>query len=695
MNTAAGQSHPAYRRLPRFQIAPTPSVRPHKFLMFLFVAVSIGGLAGSTYPMGGQQQPTGQPHLDWTLDGGQSASLAPFNIYDYPRADSLDPLSSATSISLNGSPTGIAYDPFNGDLYINTPNGLSGNVTVVNPVTSAVVSLIPLPTFSDGSLAVDGVTGFIYVGDYSSTVYSINSSTNQVTGTVPLSSGCSNGCAPDVQVYDRLNGDVYITSVVTNDVYAIHHGSFVTVIPVGVGPYGAAVDTENGEVFVSNEGSSIPSNVTVIGGGTNRVVGEVYGAGGGPGVAYDSATGDVYTCTNGIQAGFQNNVTVVNASTNVVVATILTNTSCGGLAYDPANGYLYVTDEFRIGGSPLSNVTLIDPATNKVVLIEPVGLRPEPIAYDPSNRNMYVGNVYSENLSVLPQVFRLTVGENGLPLGTNWSVTVNQSTFYSTTSSITFPETNGSHAYSVHSVAGFTAYPNSGTVEISGANASLEISFVHTPYFATFNETGLPTGSMWSVSLNGSVQVTANSSLSFYVHNGTYNYSIQSIRNFTVSPIGGSFSVKGSDTAIAVAFSPFTYSAEFAETGLPGGTEWSVTVSGSSRTSTVQALTFALKNGTYNFTVNSPPGYTVVPANGSFTIAGTNRTFDLAFKAVPPKPTWTLLGLTAEDWVVTLVVVVLIAVLASVVWFRRRKVMQLPAASSAAPSASTGDHRPP
>ena len=44
--------------------------------------------------------------------------------------------------------------------------------------------------------------------------------------------------------------------------------SVITTIPVGTDPYGVAVDTENGTVFVTNNGSG---NVTVINGTTNRV----------------------------------------------------------------------------------------------------------------------------------------------------------------------------------------------------------------------------------------------------------------------------------------------------------------------------------------------------------------------------------------------------------------------------------------
>lgn len=577
------------------------------------------------------------------------------------------------SISLSGSPTGIAFNPVNGDLYANTPLGLSSNVTVINSSTNLVIARVLLPTFSDGPLAADAVTGMVYVGDYSSTVYSISPSTNKITGTVPLSTGCSNGCAPYVQMYDNLNGAVYITSLITNDIYAINRGSFVASVPVGVGPNGVALDTNNGELFVSNEGSSIPSNVTIVDGKTNRVVGETYGAGGGPGIAYDSANGDVYTCTNGVQSGFQNNVSVVNAASRRVVATILTDSSCGAATFDPANGYVYITDQWAVGtAAALSNVTLVDPTTNRIVGRLPVGSGPGPVAFDPLNHNMYVGNVVSENITVLPQVYRLTFDESGLPPGTNWSVDVGRTEFASRTTSVAFPETNGTRNYTVLPVAGFEATPASGQVFVLGGNATLNVTFVRTPYTVSFNETGLPTGTAWTVSVDGAVQTTSNASLLFPAHNGTYNFTVHPIRNYTVLPQQGTFGVAGGNITVAVTFAPVAFHVVFTETGLPNGTNWSVTVNGSASHGIAQSISFVLKNGTYDFIVDSPPGYDVTPSNGSFRIQGTNQTVNLLFTTAAPNPSLTLLGLSAMQWDGLIALILLVATVAIIVFFHRR-----------------------
>ncbi|MGA8709846.1 MAG: YncE family protein [Thermoplasmata archaeon] len=390
------------------------------------------------------------------------------------------------TIPVDGAPSGLTFDPINDYLYVNAANLFSTNISVINTTTNRIVTLVPLPTLSVGPLATDGSTGVVYVGDYSSTVYAITPTDNRIGWTVPLLSGCPNGCVPNVQVYDSENGDVYVTSSITNNVSVIHGKTFVTSIPVGQAPNGAAYDSTNGEVFVSNEGSTIPANLTVIDGTTNRVVGQVYPSGNGPGVAYDSSNGDVYTCTNGL-GDFSNVVTVANGTTDAVVASIPVNGACGGAVYDTDNDYVYITNEALSQLAYLSNVTLIDPDTNRVVLTQPVELGPDPIVYDPANHNVYVGNSVSDSISILPQIYRLAVRETGLPRGTNWSVTVNGTTLSTATSMITFPETNGSFDYEVPIVTlpaattgmttNYTATVSRGTVSVVGGPQIFSITF--------------------------------------------------------------------------------------------------------------------------------------------------------------------------------------------------------------------------
>lgn len=373
-------------------------------------------------------------------------------------------------------PWGVAFNPVNGYLYVSDTS--SFNVSVINTSTNQIVTQIPVIPGNEPIVA-DTATGYVYVGSAWTTVSVISPVTNRVVATVsiPASAGCSGGCFPQVQAYDSANGDVYVSQIDSpnnNNVSVIHNTSLVTTIPVGSGPNGAVYDPADGNIFVANEGSL---NLTIINGSTNRVVGQV-AVWPGPGLAYDSSNKEVYVCSNAIENGQSNFVTAVNGTTDKVVATVSVGTACGGALYDSANDYLYITDNSRPGyGGNLANVTVIDPETNRVVLTLPVGSYPQGIAYDPLNNNIYVANAEADTISILPQIYRLTVHESGLPSGANWSISVGNVTLSSTTSTISFPEPAGTFAFSVPPVQNESATPSSGTVTIISASPSIDVTF--------------------------------------------------------------------------------------------------------------------------------------------------------------------------------------------------------------------------
>ena len=139
-----------------------------------------------------------------------------------------------------------------------------------------------------------------------------------------------------------------------------------------------------------------------------------------------------------------------------------------------------------------------------------------------------------------------------------------------------------------------------------------------------FLETGLPLGSNWSVSLNGTTLSSMNGTLAFQVPNGTYAYRIQGLAGWHQStiPYAGVLTVSGHDVAVTtLAFSEFTSAVTFNETGLPSGVAWTVNVSGVLHTSYAGTISFELANGTYLYTVYAA-GYAAVPPSGPVVVAG-------------------------------------------------------------------------
>ncbi len=369
-------------------------------------------------------------------------------------------------------PSGVTFDPINGNLYV-TDFG-SNDVSVINTTTNGIIAQVPL-TYGIVTVVADTITGFVYTANTYSTVYAISPITNKVAWTVSVASaGCAGGCAPAVEAYDRANGDVYVADG-TDNVSVIHGATVVATVPTGNGPNGAAYDSKNGEVYVVNEGSL---DVTVINGTTNSAAGRIAPVEPGPGVTFDSANGMIYVCSNVAQASQSNFVTAVNGTTNLVVASTRVVDECHGAVYDPEDGYVYMTNPFAPGSeTPLSNVSLFDPSTNQVVLTLPVQLAPYGLAYDSANHKVYVANLYSNSISILPPVYPVTFHETGLPSGANWSITMGGATVSSTNSTIRLPEPNGTTNFSVSNGAGLTASPSNGGVDVTGGPTELNVTF--------------------------------------------------------------------------------------------------------------------------------------------------------------------------------------------------------------------------
>lgn len=140
----------------------------------------------------------------------------------------------------------------------------------------------------------------------------------------------------------------------------------------------------------------------------------------------------------------------------------------------------------------------------------------------------------------------------------------------------------------------------------------------------TFHESGLPAGTAWSVSLNGTTLSSTNSSLDFLEPNGTYRFSVGPVAGYTANPPSGSVRLTGTPGSVQIAFAatpPGSYPVTFTESGLPPGVSWTVTTGGTTYRSILSRATFVEENGTYSFIVGSP-GYRATPSSGNLTVDG-------------------------------------------------------------------------
>jgi len=250
-----------------------------------------------------------------------------------------------------------------------------------------------------------------------------------------------------------------------------------------------------------------------------------------------------------------------------------------------------------------------------------------------------------------PPLYPVAFQETGLPNGTNWSVTVRNVTYVSNGSTISFGESNGTYGFNVSFVLGYRPSPRLGSFNVSGLPVTVSITFiVRTPppatYAVTFQETGLPSGTSWSVTVRGVTNTSSTAAIGFRSSNGTYGFEVGSVPGYRSEPTNSSYTVNGSAVSVAVTFlrktpPPPMFPVVFTESGLPADSTWSVVVRNVTHASNSTTIDFSESNGTYGFNVSFVPGYRPVPRFGSFNVTGAPVGVSVTYLTLtPPPPTY-------------------------------------------------------
>lgn len=162
----------------------------------------------------------------------------------------------------------------------------------------------------------------------------------------------------------------------------------------------------------------------------------------------------------------------------------------------------------------------------------------------------------------LQPTYAVTFNAKGLMNGVTWGVDVQGNPETSTSSSVSFLLGNGTYEYTVIPVSGFSPDSYTGSFTVAGASLSITVEwtpvstlppYTQGPYIVTFNEVGLPSGTTWSVSLQGSPKVSTSTIITFGVANGTgYVYTVNPVANYTAQPYAGTFSVDGTSVGLTI-----------------------------------------------------------------------------------------------------------------------------------------------
>jgi hypothetical protein len=211
--------------------------------------------------------------------------------------------------------------------------------------------------------------------------------------------------------------------------------------------------------------------------------------------------------------------------------------------------------------------------------------------------NVSVSVIYTQDTLLYPVTFT----EQGLPSGTDWSVMFGTTQASTTTGSMAFTALNGTYPFSIPNVAGYTAAMPWGTVQVNGGAVGRTVVFGALPtvgHSVTFAQSGLPSGSAWSVGYGNVSRSSTNGTVEFTgLPNWTLDYSVANAPGYVADPAAGTVVVNGTNVTVDVAFDPVparTFTVTFYEKGLPIGANWNLTFNGSMKKGVAAAATGSL-----------------------------------------------------------------------------------------------------
>jgi hypothetical protein len=172
--------------------------------------------------------------------------------------------------------------------------------------------------------------------------------------------------------------------------------------------------------------------------------------------------------------------------------------------------------------------------------------------------------------------------------------------------------------------------------EISTSSNAGHVAFASLNYFSYnnlyilyggVNSHDLPQNSTWTFAQNTWVNMNVASP------SPQYGQTVESLsENSTLIMFGGSMG--NSYTNYTYAFLNNTYNwAIFTESGLPAGTQWSITMNGQTHTTASNYSEFLLMAGTYSYTITPPSGY--ASSGGNITMYASCSTHAISFSKVP------------------------------------------------------------
>lgn len=198
-----------------------------------------------------------------------------------------------------------------------------------------------------------------------------------------------------------------------------------------------------------------------------------------------------------------------------------------------------------------------------------------------------------------------------------------------------------------------------------GTATSITPTLSNSGNFVQFNETGLPYGQSWNVTVkNSSADVnqlysSATNTLKAFLPTG-HNYSFtfatanQEYYNI-VNETGQVFLSSSSNASVNITLTNVSYFVNFKESRLLAGSSWTITLNGSSVSSTNNEISYLMRNGSYAWSVSVSSLYEVTPSSGTITVNGSAQTVNVVFTYKAFNITFSETGLpTGQAWSLTI-----------------------------------------
>jgi hypothetical protein len=135
------------------------------------------------------------------------------------------------------------------------------------------------------------------------------------------------------------------------------------------------------------------------------------------------------------------------------------------------------------------------------------------------------------------------------------------------------------------------------------------------------NETGLPTGTSWGVTVNGAPHATSGSTLDLNLPNGTYPVAYAAVPGYSRVGSSPAMVTLPGTSQITLLFTPFTFAVAFTESGLPASTLWWVNASGTRVEGTTTSLQVPAPNGSTPYSVGSLYEFLASPNTGTILVS--------------------------------------------------------------------------